>query len=133
VLCCLQDLEESTQNSVSPDPSPQSSVSNLNPELNISTGPDTCHGPISSIASCSGGGSFKRKKNLSASDRLAEVKKEDKFDLFAKNVAAKLRELGNNEQIICAEKLINDALVEAEHGSLSRYSSINTGTGGYLT
>jgi hypothetical protein len=99
VFCCLQDLEESTQNSVSPDPSPQSPVSNLNAELNISTGPDTCHGPISSIVSCSGGGSFKRKKNLSASDRimlsvadrLSEVNMEDTFDLLGKYVAAKLR------------------------------------------
>jgi hypothetical protein len=92
VFCCLQDLEESTQNSVSLDPSPQSSISNLNPELDIDTGPDTCHGPISFIASCSGVGSFESKKNLPASDqimtavvdRLGEVKKEDKFDLLGK-------------------------------------------------
>ncbi|PNF42931.1 hypothetical protein B7P43_G11834 [Cryptotermes secundus] len=124
-----EDLEETeqeiTQKSVPPGISAHSSVSNQNAELSISTGSD-----ISSY-----GCSFKRKKNLPASDqilvavgdRLAQVKNEDRFDFFAKNVAAKLRALRNNEQRIYAEKLINDALFEAELGSLSSYSSINTG------
>ncbi|PNF41956.1 hypothetical protein B7P43_G14648 [Cryptotermes secundus] len=128
-----EDLEETeqeiTQKSASPGISAHSSVSNQSAELNISTGPD-----ISSY-----GCTFKRKKNLPASgqilvadgDRLAQVKNEDKFDLFAKYVAAKLRALGNNEQSIYAEKLINDALFEAELGSLARCSSISTGTGAY--
>ncbi|PNF19878.1 hypothetical protein B7P43_G12289 [Cryptotermes secundus] len=123
-----EDLEETeqeiTQKSVSPGISTHSSVSNQSAELNISTGPD-----ISSY-----GCTFKRKKNqilVAVGDRLAQVKNEDRFDFFAKNVAAKLRALGNNEQRIYAEKLINDALFEAELGSLSRYSSINTGTGAY--
>ncbi|PNF42420.1 hypothetical protein B7P43_G10954 [Cryptotermes secundus] len=127
-----EDLEETeqevTQKSASPGISAHSSVSNQNAELNISTGPMSSYG-------CS----FKRKRKLPASgqilvadgDRLAQVKNEDRFDFFAKNVAAKLRALGNNEQRIYAEKLINDALFEAELGSLSRYSSINTGTGAY--
>ncbi|XP_023727317.1 DNA ligase 3 isoform X2 [Cryptotermes secundus] len=128
-----KDLEETeqeiTQKSVSPGISAHSSVSNQNAELSISTGSDI------SSHSCS----FKRKKNLPAidqilvavGDRLAQVKNEDRFDFFAKNVAAKLRALGNNEQRIYAEKLINDALFEAELGLLSRYSSINTGTEAY--
>jgi hypothetical protein len=48
-----------------------------------------------------------------------------------KNVAAKLRELGNNEQRIYAEKLINGALFEAELAPLSTHSSVITGTGSY--
>lgn len=111
MICCLQDLEETkqelTQNSVSPGLSAHSSVSNQNAELNISTGPISSYG-------CP----FKRKENLSTidqilvavGDRLAQVKNEDKFDFFAKNVAVKLRALGNNEQRIYAEKLINDTL-----------------------
>jgi hypothetical protein len=79
----------------------RNSVSNLNPELNFNTGLDTCHGPISSIASCSGGSSFKRKKNLSASgrilaamgDRLAEVKEEENFDLFAKKCCCQIKRI----------------------------------------
>ena len=136
-----QTEQETTENSVSTDPSVQSCASNLNAESNLSTPSDTSQGPISSIASCSGGGSFKRKKKLSASDqilaavgdRLAQVKNKDRFDFFAKNVAAKLRVLQNNEQRIYAEKLINDVLFEAKVGSLTRYASINNGTGGYLT
>ncbi|XP_023724854.1 uncharacterized protein LOC111873969 [Cryptotermes secundus] len=114
-----EDLEETeqeiTQKSASPGISAQSSLSNPNAELSISIGPISSYG-------CS----FKRKKNLPASDqilvavgdRLTHVKSEDRFDFFAKNVAAKLRALGNNEQRVYEEKLINDALFEAELGSL---------------
>jgi hypothetical protein len=47
---------------------------------------------------------------------------------FQKNVAAELQGVGNSEQGIYAEKLINDGPFEVELGSLSRYSSANTHT-----
>ncbi|XP_065572647.1 uncharacterized protein LOC136035002 isoform X2 [Artemia franciscana] len=43
---------------------------------------------------------------------------EDRFDIFGKNVAVKLRDLPKQQRIIC-EKLINDALYAAEMGSLT--------------
>lgn len=58
--------------------------------------------------------------------RLAEAKKEDHLDVYGKNVAHKLRLLDNDQRIF-AQKLINDALFEAEFGTLSRNSSVNTG------
>lgn len=43
--------------------------------------------------------------------------KEDRFDIFGKSVALKLRDL-EDEQRIIAEKIINDTLFEAEMGNL---------------
>lgn len=79
---------------------------------------------------------FKRAyKKLSPADevlavvgkRLAEAKKEDDCDVFAKNVAAKLRKL-SKEQRLFAEKVINETLFEAELGTLTRYATITTGS-----
>ncbi|KAG8267286.1 hypothetical protein J6590_054683 [Homalodisca vitripennis] len=58
--------------------------------------------------------------------KQSSVLKEDQFDVFGKHIAQKLRVLDNEQQII-AQKLINDALFEAELGSLYRNASINTG------
>lgn len=44
--------------------------------------------------------------------------RDDRFDVFGKNVAIKLRDL-SNPQRIHAEKLINDVLYEGEMGSLT--------------
>ncbi|KAG8244497.1 hypothetical protein J6590_002547 [Homalodisca vitripennis] len=76
--------------------------------------------------------SFKRQKKLSPCDqvlvnigqRLATTKEEDHYDAFGKNVAQKLRLL-NNEQRIYAQKIINDALFEAELGGLTRFATVN--------
>ncbi|KAG8246990.1 hypothetical protein J6590_067491 [Homalodisca vitripennis] len=78
--------------------------------------------------------SFKRQKKLSPCDqvlvnigqRLATTKEEDHYDAFGKNVAQKLRLL-NNEQRIYAQKIINDALFEAELGGLTRFATVNPG------
>ncbi|CAL1540797.1 unnamed protein product [Lymnaea stagnalis] len=51
--------------------------------------------------------------------------KEDRFDIFGKNVAVKLRDLQIHQRIL-AEKLINDALYEAELGHLTEsYQLVN--------
>ncbi|KAG8305657.1 hypothetical protein J6590_065577 [Homalodisca vitripennis] len=55
---------------------------------------------------------------------LADIKREDRFDMFGKNVAAKLRSLPQ-EQRIYAEKEINDALFDAEVGALQQISTFN--------
>lgn len=49
-----------------------------------------------------------------------EQKIEDKHDVFGKNVAHKLRGLDNLQRIL-AEKIINDALFEAEMGTLTHH------------
>lgn len=43
--------------------------------------------------------------------------KEDRFDIFGKNVAVKLRDLPKDQRLI-AEKIINDTLFQAEMGNL---------------
>ncbi|KAL5235137.1 hypothetical protein ACI65C_002547 [Semiaphis heraclei] len=50
-------------------------------------------------------------------------KPESKFDLIGKTWAYKLSEI-KKEQIICAEKLINDVLYEAELGKLNRHCTL---------
>ncbi|CAG4938847.1 unnamed protein product [Parnassius apollo] len=68
--------------------------------------------------------SFKRRKNLAVSqnvdrmietigNKICEIAADDKFDAFGKNVAHKLRSLPTNQRLF-AEKIINDALFEAE-------------------
>lgn len=49
---------------------------------------------------------------------------EDRFDVFGRLVAIKMRGLPH-EQMILAEKLINDTLHEAELGMLNRYCGLN--------
>lgn len=44
--------------------------------------------------------------------------REDRYDIFAKNIAIKMRELSKNQRII-AEKIINDTLFEGELGNLT--------------
>lgn len=44
---------------------------------------------------------------------------EDRFDVYGKNVAMKLRQLPNDQRML-AEKAINDVLFEAEMGTLQR-------------
>ncbi|KAG8248857.1 hypothetical protein J6590_032431 [Homalodisca vitripennis] len=62
---------------------------------------------------------FKRKKKVedkvleTVSEKLSQLQREDQFDIFGRNVAAKLRSLPQ-EQRIYAEKRINDALFDAE-------------------
>ncbi|KAG8318835.1 hypothetical protein J6590_104463 [Homalodisca vitripennis] len=62
---------------------------------------------------------FKRQKKVedkvleTVSEKLSQLKREDQFDIFGRNVAAKLRSLPQ-EQRIYAEKRINDALFDAE-------------------
>jgi len=51
-------------------------------------------------------------------------KQENKFDLIGKTWAYKLSEI-NKEQIIYAEKLINDVLYEAELGNLNRHCTLS--------
>ncbi|XP_046686535.1 uncharacterized protein LOC124372212 [Homalodisca vitripennis] len=55
-----------------------------------------------------------------------QQKKKITTDAFGKNVAQKLRLL-NNEQRIYAQKIINDALFEAELGGLTRFATVNPG------
>lgn len=94
------------------------------PELSSAVTPSTkCNAPRNS---------FKRKKTLSPSDqvlvdigkKLAEKREEDRFDVFGRNVAQKLRTLSNDQRIY-AEKVINEALFEAELGCLTRNASVN--------
>lgn len=65
----------------------------------------------------------------SSTDTLLEVVsrkldvKEDQHDIFAKNVAEKLRHLDPTMRII-SEKLINEVLFEAQMGSLNRRAYI---------
>lgn len=78
---------------------------------------------------------FKRTTKLSPADqvlltvgqRLAEARKEDNCDVFAKNVGAKLRSLSKDQRLY-AERVINETVFEAELGNLSRYARVNTGT-----
>lgn len=57
--------------------------------------------------------------------RLSEAKREDKHDGFGRNLAHKLLP---NKQRIFAEKLINDAIFEAELGNLNRNCCIHVPT-----
>lgn len=50
---------------------------------------------------------------------MTEAKPEDKHEAFGRNVAHKLRNLPNDQRIYL-EKIINDAMFEAELGNLSR-------------
>lgn len=52
--------------------------------------------------------------------RACEVREEDCHDIFGRNVACKLRSLPN-EQRIYLEKIINDAIFEAEMRNLNRH------------
>ena len=52
-----------------------------------------------------------------------EQKIEDKHDIFGKNVAHKLRGLDNLQRIL-VEKIINDALFEAEMGTLTHHHKL---------
>lgn len=49
---------------------------------------------------------------------------EDEYDAIGRNVAAKLRNMRNDQRII-AEKLLNDILFEAQLGNLHRNSNIH--------
>lgn len=51
--------------------------------------------------------------------------REDEYDIIGKNIAAKLRKL-TPEMTIYAEKVINEALFEAQLNSLTRYSHVTT-------
>jgi hypothetical protein len=51
--------------------------------------------------------------------------KEDRYDIFGKNVALKMRDISSHTQRLLAEKLINDALFMAEMGHLSVSHSVN--------
>lgn len=57
-------------------------------------------------------------------DNSKDNETEDQFDIVGKNIATKLRALPKRQRII-AEKLINEALFEAEVGTLNRNSKIN--------
>jgi patatin-like phospholipase/acyl hydrolase len=50
--------------------------------------------------------------------------KEDRHDVFDKNVALKMRDMSNNTQRLLAERIINDALFMAEMGQLAMSHSI---------
>lgn len=70
---------------------------------------------------------LKRKKQNQGDDvlamvgkRLALTRPEDKFDVIGKTWSQKLREM-NGEQVLYAEKLINDILFEGQLGNLNRY------------
>ncbi|VVC87031.1 unnamed protein product [Leptidea sinapis] len=52
-------------------------------------------------------------------NKISEITAEDKYDAFGKNVAHKLRSLPTNQRLL-AEKIIIDALFEAEMGNLNR-------------
>lgn len=68
----------------------------------------------------------KKKADSIVSDVLLSVQnhfkrpaiKEDRYDVFAKSVAIKMRELSKTQRLI-AEKIINDTLFEAELGNLT--------------
>lgn len=60
---------------------------------------------------------------LEVVSRKLDVVKEDQHDIFAKNVAEKLRHLDPTMRII-SEKLINEVLFEAQMGSLNRRAYI---------
>lgn len=56
---------------------------------------------------------------LSAKNHFKKpIKQDDRFDIFGKNVAIKLRDLEKNQRIL-SEKIINEALFEAEIGQLT--------------
>ncbi|XP_046402172.1 uncharacterized protein LOC124168102 [Ischnura elegans] len=121
----------SEQNTCSPPTTQVSSAQRFAQQAdNLSFSESTPSGPSGAVTSKP----FKRAKPLTPTDqllvtvgqRLKEVKKEDQFDLYGKHVAQKLRLL-IPEQRIFAQKLMNDALFEAELGSLHRNASINTG------
>lgn len=52
-------------------------------------------------------------------EKLQQSRPEDEFDIVGKNVAQKLKKLDPNTRIF-AEKIINDALFEAQLGTLNR-------------
>lgn len=52
---------------------------------------------------------------------------EDRHDAFGRSIAFKLRALSSDQQRIYAEKLINDAIFEAELGNLNRNCRIQLG------
>ena len=60
-------------------------------------------------------------------ERLVSTRQEDEHDIFGRNIAAKLRKLLQTQRIY-AEKIINDALYEAELNNLGRGSGIQTGS-----
>lgn len=87
--------------------------------------------------------SFKRQKNLPASqhidqtletigNKISEIKADDKYDAFGKNVAHKLRSLPTSQRLF-AEKIINDALFEAEMGNLNRQCFLHLPTQSFPT
>jgi len=56
---------------------------------------------------------------LSVKDHFKQPRiKDDRFDVFGKNVAMKLRDVSNCQRVL-AEKLINDILFEAEMNNLT--------------
>ena len=55
----------------------------------------------------------------SVGKRLTEARTEDSHDIFGRNIANKLRNLPNDQRIYL-EKIINDAVFEAELGNLCR-------------
>ncbi|XP_065080120.1 uncharacterized protein LOC135702971 [Ochlerotatus camptorhynchus] len=64
--------------------------------------------------------------NIADHDQIQIGKCEDRHDAFGHNIAFKLRALPD-EQRIYVEKLINDAIFEAELGNLNRHCRIQLG------
>lgn len=104
------------------DDDPQPSTT---PETTIETQSIRSQTPKSRVSSPASNSSrigpaqFKRQKRIednvltTIGEKISAIKREDKFDVFARNVAEKLRSLPV-ERRLYAEKKINDALFEAE-------------------
>lgn len=95
---------------------------------------ETCATPSSSVSGTSKAfprTSGRQKKQKTDSDsilkvvgeRLQNCRQEDAFDIVGRNIAEKLRQLEPTMRIY-AEKVINDALFEAQLGTLTRYAHI---------
>ncbi|VVD04839.1 unnamed protein product [Leptidea sinapis] len=105
--CYMQSDGESTETTIDEIPSPRSDIAS-----------------VERLSEPQQDRSFKRQKKLSVpqhvdrtieiiGNKISEITAEDKYDAFGKNVAHKLRSLPTNQRLL-AEKIINDALFEAE-------------------
>lgn len=61
---------------------------------------------------------------MTVGEKLSQIKCEDQFDIFGKNVAVKLRALPHVHRMY-AEKKINDALFDAELAAFQEQSMNN--------